>query len=305
MKLLSPKRALRATRPWWLVMGVACLALPAAAQTLQRPARPELPASVWLLTSQQRLIQVDANRPGAPLQERAVTGLPAGDALVAIDYRVARGVMYGVGRSGVLYTLTPATGQAQAVSGTPALQGLPTGPVGFDFNPVADRIRVVTASGMNLRLHPDTGAMVDFDAQAPGTQPDPELSFAAGDVHAGQRPQVAAAAYTYNTQNDKLTTNYVIDRQLALLAIQGSREGAQPVVSPNLGVLKTVGPLGSQPEGEIAFDISDIDNVALASWQTVQRPAATLYRLNLDTGAATLLDTLPTTDRVIGLAIEP
>ena len=43
---------------------------------------------------------------------------------------------------------------------------------GFDFNPTVDRIRVVNDRGANLRLHPDTGAQVDGNADQPGLQPD-------------------------------------------------------------------------------------------------------------------------------------
>ena len=34
---------------------------------------------------------------------------------------------------------------------------------GVDFNPQVDRLRVVSNSGQNLRLHPDTGAVAAVD----------------------------------------------------------------------------------------------------------------------------------------------
>ena len=43
---------------------------------------------------------------------------------------------------------------------------------GFDFNPTVDRIRVVNDAGFNLRLHPDTGVIVDSDPNQPGVQLD-------------------------------------------------------------------------------------------------------------------------------------
>jgi hypothetical protein len=116
---------------------------------------------------------------------------------------------------------------------------------------------------------------------------------------------VVAAGYTYNAQNDKLTTNYAIDRRQGTLVLQGSREGTQPATSPNLGVLTTVGPLGLGPLADAAFDISDVGNVALAvvSAQTASLPR--LVRINLDTGAAQLLGTVAGGEAVVGLAIEP
>ena len=78
-------------------------------------------------------------------------------------------------------------------------------------------------------------------------------------------PKLAAAAYTYNKQNDKLTTNYAIDRAAGTLVTQGSVEGVQPVVSPNTGLLRSVGPLGTGPLDAAALDTADTDNTALAA----------------------------------------
>ena len=69
---------------------------------------------------------------------------------------------------------------------------------GFDFNPAADRIRVVSNTGQNLRLHPDTGAVVDGDATVEGVQPDPSLRYAWGDVNARRRPDIAGATLKSN-----------------------------------------------------------------------------------------------------------
>lgn len=275
------------------------------AQTPERPARPELPPSVWVLTAAQKLVQINAATPQKALRTSTLSGLLAGDRLVGIDYRVAKGVMYGLGRSGTLYTLDPAQGKAQVVNPAATPLALGDGPVGFDFNPAADRIRVVQSNGSNHRLHPDTAAVIDFDAQAAGLQTDPKLAYAPSDRQAGTPPDVVAAGYTYNTQNDKLTTNYAIDRRLGTLVLQGSREGVQPVVSPNLGVLTTVGSLGLGPLADAAFDISDLGNVALAVVSTSTSTLPRLVRIHLDTGAASLLGAVAGGEAVVGLAIEP
>jgi hypothetical protein len=39
----------------------------------------------------------------------------------------------------------------------------------LDFNPTVDRIRLVTASGQNLRLHPELGTVVATDGSINGT----------------------------------------------------------------------------------------------------------------------------------------
>lgn len=279
---------------WIALLATVCSAGTTLAQPV--PQRQVLPSSVWLLTAQQQLLQVNAQQPSKTLQVRAIRGLLPNDSLVGIDYRVARGTLFGLGRSGTLYRLVPSTGQADAVGRSAVPEGLSDVATGFDFNPVADRIRVVTASGRNLRLHPDTGALASAD---------PPLAFAPDDANAGRAPRVTAAAYTYNAKDDTLTTNYAIDSGLGALVTQGSKEGASPVVSPNLGVLRHVASLGTGPLHDVSFDISDVGNVALAVWQTSTTTLPRLYRIDLETGTPTLLGTVGAGASVIGLAIEP
>ena len=177
--------------------------------------------------------------------------------------------------------------------------------MGFDFNPAADRVRVVGANGQNLRLHPDTGAVVDFDPNTPGLQTDPSLAYAPGDVNAGKTPQVAGAAYTYNKRDDKLTTNYAIDRALGVLVMQGSREGTTPVVSPNTGQLRTVGSLGLGPLTDVAFDIADVGNTALIAVRTAADNQTRLHQVDLATGATRPLGVVGEGTPLVGMAIEP
>ncbi|MFN7727290.1 MAG: DUF4394 domain-containing protein, partial [Rubrivivax sp.] len=160
--------------------------------------------TVVAVTAQAELIRFNAGQPQKVLARQALRGLPAGERLVGLDYRVARGVLYAVGSGGRLYTLDTATAQLTPV-GTAAPVALSGQRFGVDFNPVADRIRVVSGR-FNLRLHPDTGAAVDFDPATPGLQPDPELHYAAGDASAGRLPDVVAAGYTYNKTDGRLTT---------------------------------------------------------------------------------------------------
>ncbi len=112
-----------------------------------------------------------------------------------------------------------------------------------------------------------------------------------------------AAAYTYNKRDDKLTTNYAIDRALGTLVMQGSREGAEPVVSPNTGRLTTVGPLQAGTVEDAAFDITDTDNTALAALRS--RGVTRLHLVNLATGQVTPLGTVGDGRALWGMAIEP
>ena len=156
------------------------------------------------------------------------------------------------------------TGIAVAVGGpfTPVLSGAT---FGFDFNPVVDRIRVVSNTGQNLRLNPDTGAVAAVDAALnPGA------------------PNVVGSAYTNNFAGATTTTLYAIDATTDQLLIQNP---------PNAGTLVPVGPLGPDVADAVGFDISANDNRAFAI-VTVGGTSG-LVTINLTTGAATPVGVMP------------
>jgi hypothetical protein len=267
----------------------AVLSLAACAGTPEAAATPRK-ETVWAVTDTAELVRFNAGQPHKLQQRVALQGLEAGDKLVGIDFRVSRGVLYALSASGRLYTVDTKTGRLTAVGSAPpvVLQGER---FGFDFNPAADRVRVVSDSGQNLRLRPDTGALAAAD-QA--------LNWATPGRPA---PRIAAAAYTYNKKDEKLTTNYAIDLSAGTLVMQGSLEGTQPAVSPNTGALTVVGPLGIGTLDAAALDIADIDNTALAALRSKGRTR--LYVLDLATGRGTLLGTVGEGRALWGLAIEP
>lgn len=284
MSMSRKGRALRAT--WGALALLALLAMGACGHTTDRePAARAMPETVLAVVGRDELIRVPAGEPSRVLHRVALGGLADGEHLVGMDFRVSRGVLYGLTNQGRLLTIDPATGRTQRVGQTTiALEG---SRFGFDVNPAADRIRVVSDTGQNLRLHPDTGALAATDPRLNGE--------AAG--------QVLAAAYTYHKTNDKLTTNYAIDAQAGALVRQGSLEGVEPVVSPNTGRIFPVGPLGTGPVDDASFDISDVRNTALAA--LTQGGRTRLYQVELATGRATLLGSLGGGQRVWGIAIEP
>jgi len=231
------------------------------------------------------LVRLNAGDPARPTHRVALKGLAAGETLVGIDFRVSHGVLYALSSSGRLLKVDVASGRLDPVGSQPvALQGRR---FGIDFNPTVDRVRVVSDSGQNLRLHPETGAVVAVD---------PALNGASASG-------VSAAAYTYNKQDAKLTTNYAIDARQGLLVRQGSLEGAQPAVSPNTGRIEVVGALGSGPVDDVSFDIADVDNTALAA--LTQHGRTRLVQIDLASGRAQTLGTLAKGVAVWGIAIEP
>lgn len=269
------------------------LVLSGCASTTAEPPATSRPEVVLAVTEAGELIRVRAGQPSRILDRVSLQGLRTGERLVGLDVRVARGVLFALSSAGRLYTVETATGRLQPVGQGPAV-GLKGSRFGFDFNPVADRIRVVSDAGQNLRLHPDTGVLAAAD---------PDLGYDAGDARAGQGPRVAGAAYTYHPTDDKLTTNYAIDLDSGSLVMQGSKEGRTPVVSPNTGRLVTVGPLGAGPLDDASLDISDRRNTALAALRSGGHTR--LHLVDLETGRASLLGTLGDGGPIVGLAIEP
>ncbi len=259
-------------------------------------AMPELKGNeqLWLLTAEQQLVKVAAKAPQQIIEQRALQGLSAAEQLIGIDYRVAYGVLFGLSNQGQLYQINTADGSLTKVGTALPAGTLTDAAYGFDFNPAADRIRVVNVQGQNLRLHPETGALAFTD---------PKLHYAADDVNANKQPAIVAAAYTYNQQNEKLTTNYAIDLAQGTLVTQGSIEGQEPAVSPNTGTLFTVGSLGLAALSDVAFDISDLRNIGLLAVSKQGAALSSLYQVDLASGKTLLLGELPTT--ITGIAIEP
>lgn len=287
------------------LLSLAVLSITLAGCASVEPEGPPRKELVFAVTAKNDLIKFNAGQPGRILDRKALIGISAGDRLVGIDFRVARGVLYALAQTGRVYTIDTSSGIAKSLDAPPLGELLMGDAVGFDFNPAVDRMRVVTSTGQNLRIHPDTGLMIDGVPDLRGVQPDLPLNYVQGDANAGRRPNVAGAAYTYNKQNEKITTLYVIDRALGTLAMQGSKEGVTPFVSPDTGQLRTVGSLGLGALTDASFDISDVAGTPLVAVRTAADPQTRLYLLDLDTGRATPLGRVGDGSPVIGIAIEP
>lgn len=212
------------------------------------------------LTGEKTLVMFDT-------ETRAVSGtldVSGVDRVHGIDVRPADGMLYGVADSGTIVTIDLATGAATAKS--TLSQALPEG-VGaiVDFNPVADRLRLMGTDGTNLRVNVDDG-MVTVD----GT-----LAYDAADMHAGEAPAIVAAAYSNSVGKPEKTAMYDIDATISALIQQAP---------PNDGVLKAIGKLGIDGASTYAFDISSTVDLVNTAWLVA---GSTLYTVALDTGVAT------------------
>jgi hypothetical protein len=281
------------------VLAVASL----AACSTMAPQGQERAEKAVAVTASNKLLKFNAGQPGRILTTLNITGLQAGETLLGIDYRVAKDQLYALGSSGRLYTLNEDTAAATVV-GMPFSVKLDGTQFGFDFNPTVDRIRVVSNTGQNLRLHPDTGAVVDSNPAVEGVQTDGKLGYAAGDVNFGKSPMTVGAAYSYNKADTKITTNFALDATAGTLVTQGSREGVQPAVSPNTGQLFTIGSLGVA-FNNASFDIQALSDVAFAALNSDGTSASRWVMIDLKTGAAKSLGTVGGGERVVGVAMEP
>jgi hypothetical protein len=114
---------------------------------------PKPDVNLYLLVDGTKLAKINAMQSEMATANVTITGLMSGDALTSIDFRPATGELYGVSMMNRLYVINQETGTARVI-GTTALNPTISGTaVGLDFNPTVDRIRLVTNTGQNLRIH--------------------------------------------------------------------------------------------------------------------------------------------------------
>ncbi len=244
-------------------------------------------ATVFGVTTDNRVVTFKAATPGTLDTNTAITGLQGGENVLGVDFRPANGMLYALTDGGRLYTIDPVTGGATVAPAlsaditdmTSPFMALTGMAFGIDFNPVVDRLRTVSDAEQNLRTNVDTGATTT-------------------DVALNRAPfAVTAAAYANNFEGTASTTLYVIDTQNDRLFTQNP---------PNNGTLNDVGALGVDADSINGFEIVGPDT-ALAALSTASTPSA-LYSVNLTSGAATLIGAIALpqpTDRITGLTATP
>ena len=238
------------------------------------PDKPDM--MFYALSDNNQLMQFNAKSATTSTSSIAVTGLQSGEKLLSIDFRPATGQLYGLGNSSRLYVINQATGVARAIGSaafTPAISGTMAT---IDFNPTVDRIRLVTNTGQNLRLNPETGTVAATD----------------GPINGVMNASITEVAYNTNVAGAATTTLFNIDATTDKLYKQDP---------PNNGTLVEVGALNVDITGMAGFDISADNNRAIAALNV--NGVTGLYGINLDNGSATFYDALPTGFNVTGLAI--
>jgi hypothetical protein len=213
------------------------------------------------LTADNMLVRIDSEtrRASAPVR---ITG--ADGRLLGIDQRPADGKLYGVTERGQIVTLDPMTGAATQVSrlNMPFESG---GRAVVDFNPVANRLRLMGMTGVNFRVNVDNGEVAR----------DGTLKYQAGGQFAETTPRIVAGAYTNSVAGTTTTALYTIDTLVGAFNLQAP---------PNDGVQQPKGMFGTSLPPGVAFDILAGEGGANAGFVMA---AGMLHRINLETGALT------------------
>jgi len=237
------------------------------------------------LTVSGRLISFNRSAPGTQVGTVAVTGLASGETLLGIDMRPANGALYALGSNGGVYRVDPATGVATLSSTLRAAAGddnpftaLSGTSFGVDFNPVADRLRVVSDTGQNLRINVETGDAITDAAISP----------------AGAA--VSASAYTNAFPGTTSTRLFSLNLGTGTLDLQDPPNNGTQVGGPPLGVTAT---------GTNGFDIDGRTNTGYAALTV--GGTTSLYRINLaataPVAAATLVGGIAGGEAIRGLAL--
>jgi hypothetical protein len=183
--------------------------------------------------------------------------------VLGIDVRPADNMLYAVGADGGIYTVDLKTGKATMKSKLEKNVDAKT-MVTVDFNPVADRLRLMSNDGTSLRVNVDDGKVVT----------DGSHKFAETDMHKGEKPNVIAGAYSNSVKGTKETALYDIDGTIGALLKQAP---------PNDGVLNAIGKLGVKAT-TVAFDIWSDGNGKNEAWLMA---GDWLHSVDLATGKAT------------------
>jgi len=233
---------------------------------------------MYALSANDNLLRFNSADPTHLISATPVSGLSPGQVLVGMDVRPVDLKLYGIGYNAAtmvarIYTIDPATGISTPVSADSITNINLSGRVGVDFNPVADRIRVVTSNNRNFRLNQLTGLLAVNDSS---------LKYKSGDVNFGVDPDVSTAAYTNSMVSPSSTLLYTYDDSLNLLLTQDP---------PNDGLLNTIGasglmvnPLDKSSDMDIYYDHVSQMNMAYFV-ANVSGSFDKLYSMNLSSGA--------------------
>lgn len=209
------------------------------------------------------LVEFDPTDLTQNVQTLPISGGAQGEMLVGLDVRPATGELLGLGvnvgaKKATLYSIDPATGVATAIGNPGGIAFVdqsgnavifPQNGYDIDVNPVADKVRVVTASGLNFRLDPATGAAIDGNY---GDDVNPTAGINPDGAINPSTARADSAAYTNSVSGATTTKLYTLDGKNVQIAIQTPPNSGTQTASVGLNV-------NGQPIGQffgLGFDIA-------------------------------------------------
>ncbi len=233
------------------------------------------------------LLRFDVKNPSFIRASTVITGLKMGQMLAGMDIRPQDNQIYALGYRATdsvatIYTLNDTTSALSVYTGADSFKiALGTAQVPFDFNPAANRLRIMSASNrqnyrLNLTVNPITVTV------------DTALTFRSDDPNFNKMPNVIAGAYTRSFNGTTATQLFDIESGNNALALQNSANG---------GFLTTTGALG------LTLDLNDLsadldmystvfpmaDSAFLAANIMGSGGFDNLYSVNLTNGSTTLI----------------
>jgi hypothetical protein len=256
------------------VLAITTATLAAAAATAPADA-----ATIAGLRNSNYIVWIDTTK----MKATGWVKLDRGASLIGIDVRPADGKLYGVTPDGAVVTIDHKTGKWEKKS--QISEALPKDATfAVDFNPVADRMRILTSTGMSYRVNVEDGK----------TTVDGSLKYADADANKGKQPVVIAGAYSNSFAGTKETALYDIDATNNTFVRQAP---------PNDGILNTLGMLGAKVNGSVAFDIVADGKGGNTGWLLM---GGTLYSVDIATGATKSVGKIAgLTGKITDIAVLP
>lgn len=266
---------------------------------LEIPRQSVTPAGqlVYALNANNFLLSFYSASPTNIIKAQALSGITPGQTIVGLDYRPLDKKLYALGYNSTskvarLYSLEPTTGVLTTV-GADSIVGINlSGNVSMDFNPVVDRIRVVTSANKNYRLNPIDGKLAATDL---------DLKYKTGDANELKDPTIGAAAYTNSFAGATTTGLYVYDDSLNILASQNPpNDGTLTTIGSSNGVL-SLNDLSS--DLDIFYDFVTSTNLTYLC-ANVGGSFDALYTVDIATGNATKLGNIGNGIAIRDIAIQ-
>lgn len=259
-------------------------------RTVIPPKPPTVTGDLLILTDNNELASINVKEPSKLVSKESLSGLKAGDSLVGIDYRPANGELYAVGHQGNIYIIDPSTSTAHFLR---PLVADPTdtttrytrisadkAQIALDFDPVADRLRLVGSNGQNLSIDVVSGL----------TTTDSNIN--------GADATLTSIAYTNSFADTANTRLFGIDVKQDRLFLQNPAKD---------GTLTTSATLGVAASGSSGFDIDGANNEGFAVLNvggTQQLYAINLVSIGTTANAATLKGNLPALGNILGISLK-